>query len=177
MVVGKKKNILLGLLFLALMVGGINFEELRLQRGQPAQAQAPPDANFKRCLNDKELETERLVRHGVFLREGAWRCNGAVPGSFDIWRDIDENLGPQMRRVTDARKLLFDREFGESSFQVTNYLDGRLVVYYRNFPLTGVYCNTINRLLKDVQARGWGAYAKQAETLRDNVKLDYRACM
>lgn len=172
-VVARQKILCAGLSVLLLLAGAA---AAFAQAGRPPQAQLPPRLNFKRCLTTKELETERLVRHGVYLREGSWRCDKMVSGTWTMWSGIDRDLGPRMKQVTDARKRMFDKEFRQDGDKVRTYFDGRLVTYYRNFPLTGVYCNNIDTMLKEIQGRGWGAYGKQAKRIHDNVRLDFKAC-
>lgn len=141
--------------------------------GQTALAQAP---KFKRCLSPAEIQGERLVQHGVFLREGTTRCNDTFAGLVDQWKTFDETFGPRLKAQTDKRKRMFDKEFRQDSDKVRTYFDGRLVTYYRNYPLTEAYCEGIKDLMGKLQKGGWGQFSKQAQTVQNQVLMDYKPC-
>lgn len=131
---------------------------------------------FKRCLSPTEIQVEQLVRHGVFLRESAGRCNEVTPGSAKTWRDFDQRFGPRLKLQTDKRAKLFQREFRDNALKVRTYFDGRLVTYHRNVPITTAYCENVEELLTEVTKGGWGAFTTQAKTVQNEVLLDYKAC-
>lgn len=142
---------------------------------QPAAAWAQQVA-FKRCLSTGEVQVEQLVRHGVFLRESANRCDDMLPGSAKKWKAFDERYGPRLKQQTDKRAKLFQREFKQDALKVRTYFDGRLVTYHRNRPLTTAYCTQTNKLLDDIGKRGWGGFAEQAKVVQNEVLLDYKSC-
>lgn len=131
---------------------------------------------FKRCLSLAELQGEQMVRHGIFLRESARRCNEITPGSGKLWLDFDKNFGARLKQQTDKRAKLFTREFKADALKVRTYFDGRLVTYHRNIPLTSAYCEHIDDMLTDLSTGGWGAFSSQSKVLANEVLLDYKAC-
>ncbi|MBI2241028.1 MAG: hypothetical protein HYU59_09535 [Magnetospirillum gryphiswaldense] len=139
----------------------------------PAFAQA----KFKRCLTQSEVKVEKLVRHGIFLREGGNRCDADYnPGTAKMWKDFDTRFGPRLAQQTASRKKVFDREFKGNALEVMTYFDGRLVTYYRYYPLSVSYCGQVDKLLKDVTKRGWNAFAKQSEIVQADVVTDMKIC-
>lgn len=131
---------------------------------------------FKRCLSPAELQVEQLVRHGVFLREAGNLCNEVTPGAAQKWTDFDGKFGPRLKQQTDRRAKLFQREFKDDALKVRTYFDGRLVTYHRNRPITVAYCTNIDKMLTEINKRGWGGFAKQSKVLENEVLLDYKAC-
>ncbi|MGE5476429.1 MAG: hypothetical protein ACM3Q1_07225 [Bacteroidales bacterium] len=142
--------------------------------GLPSAALA--QAKFKRCLSTTEVQVEQLVRHGVYLREAGNRCEEMLPGSAKKWKSFDDRFGPKLKQQTDKRAKLFQREFKQDALKVRTYFDGRLVTYHRNVPLTVAYCTQSNKLLDEVNKRGWNAFAEQAKVIQNEVLLDYKAC-
>lgn len=139
----------------------------------PAWAQA----KFKRCLTQAEVKVEKLVRHGIFLREGGNRCDADYnPGTAKMWKDFDTRFGQRLAQQTGRRKKLFDREFKGNALEVMTYFDGRLVTYYRHYPLSVAYCGQVDRLLKEVTKSGWNAFAKQSEIVQADVIQDLKVC-
>ena len=139
----------------------------------PALAQV----KFKRCLNQAEVKVEKLVRHGIFLREGGNRCDTDYnPGTAKMWKDFDTKFGPRLAQQTASRKKVFDREFKGNALEVMTYFDGRLVTYYRYYPLSVSYCGQVDKLLKEVTQRGWNAFAKQSEIVQADVVTDMKIC-
>lgn len=141
-----------------------------------APFEATAQVKFKRCLSDTEVQTEQLVRHGVFLRESANRCDEMLPGTAKKWKAFDERFGPRLKQQTDRRAKLFLREFKADALKVRTYFDGRLVTYHRNVPLTVAYCTQSNKLLDEVNKRGWNSFAEQAKVIQNEVLADYKAC-
>jgi hypothetical protein len=138
----------------------------------PALAQV----KVKRCLSDAEIKTEQLVRHGVFLREAGTRCDEYSPGTAKLWQEFNVKVGDRFAQQTAKRRKMFEREFKDKAVEVMTYFDGRLVTYYRHYPLGIAYCGNIEKLLKDVSKKGWNAFAAQAETIQNEVRDDYKVC-
>lgn len=141
-----------------------------------AAAQAGIGKKPARCLNEAELAAEQVVRHGVFLRESGTRCEDIVPGIRQLWLDFDEINGPRFAQQTERRSRIFKRQFKDDWLKVMTFFDGRLVTYYRHYPLTEPYCRNVETLLKDNLRRGWKAFSSQAKLLANEVVMDYRAC-
>jgi hypothetical protein len=138
----------------------------------PAIAQV----KLKRCLTQSEVLTEQLVRHGIFLREGGNRCDEYKPGTATLWKDFDAKFGQRFAQQTAKRHKMFEREFKGKATEVVTYFDGRLVTYYRHYPLGVAYCENVDKLLKDATKKGWGGFTKQAQTIQNEVILDYKVC-
>ena len=140
---------------------------------EPALAQA----KFKRCLSPAEKKTEQIIRHGIFLREGGNRCDAEYnPGTAKLWSDFDKRFGRQLSQQTASRKKLFEREFKTKALEVMTYFDGRLVTYYRHYPLSTSYCGQVDKLLKEVSTRGWTAFVKQSAIVQADVIYDLKIC-
>lgn len=141
-----------------------------------APTAAVAQVTFKRCLSSTEVQVEQLVRHGVFLREAANRCDDMVRGTAKKWKAFDERFGTKLKQQTDKRAKLFQREFKQDALKVRTYFDGRLVTYHRNMPLTTAYCTQSNKMLDDIAKRGWNGFAEQAKVVQNEVLLDYKSC-
>lgn len=139
-------------------------------------ADALAQAKFNRCLSTGEVQVEQLVRHGIFLRESANRCDEMLPGTAKKWKAFDTKFGSRLKSQTDKRVKLFSREFKQDATKVRTYFDGRLVTYHRNVPLTTAYCTQANKMLDDITKRGWGGFAEQAKVVQNEVHLDYKVC-
>lgn len=137
---------------------------------------AEAQTTFKRCLTPAEIQVEQMVRHGVFLREAGNRCEEWVKGTAKKWRDFDQRFGTKLKKQTDTRAKLFQREFKEDALKVRTYFDGRLVTYFRNVPLTQAYCTNADDMLDEVTKGGWNAFGKQAKVVQNEVLLDYKQC-
>ncbi len=130
------------------------------------------------CFRHNEMNAERIVRHGLRLREGANSCDRPpwnVP-AMPLWKDVDARFGPLFARQTQVRKAAFEREFGNSAWDRLERWDGRIVMHFRHYPVTHVYCRGILDQLKAVQRGGWNVVVKQAEVAPDEVRMDYRPC-
>jgi hypothetical protein len=139
----------------------------------PALAQV----KFKRCLTQQEVKVEQLVRHGIFLREGGNRCDEDYnPGTAKMWKDFDSQFGTRLAQQTGRRKKLFEREFKANPIEVMTYFDGRLVTYYRYYPLSVAYCGHVDKLLKEVSRGGWNVFAKQSAIVQADVIIDLKIC-
>jgi len=142
----------------------------------PAAGPALAQAKVKRCLSQAEVLTEQLVRHGIFLREAGTRCDEYKAGTAKLWKEFDGKFGQRFAQQTAKRKKLFDREFKTKATEVMTYFDGRLVTYYRHYPLSIAYCENVDKLLKDAGKKGWGGFTAQAQTIQNEVMLDYKVC-
>ena len=135
-------------------------------------------AKPKGCLGAREETAEQVVRHGVRLREGAQRCEalGFATGAAERWRALDAQLGEQFAAQVAVRAKAFDREFGELAEQELRNWDGRIVGYFRNRPLSQIYCGGIQTMLTEAGAKGWVGFKKQALRERGEVRMTYRIC-
>lgn len=138
----------------------------------PLSAAAKP----KGCLSKAEMQTEQIVRHGVFLREASNLCDDRVPGTRQMWKDFDSTFAPQLSAQTARRVTIFKREFPQTWLQMMTYFDGRMVTFYRNKSTNLQFCNDVSKLLKKNQRGGWGSFTRQAKVLQDNVRLDFNDC-
>ncbi len=141
-----------------------------------ALAPVAADAKPKGCLSDGEIVTEQMVHHGVFLREEALRCNDYTPGTWATWAKFDKSFGTRLAAQTASRVKVFQREFPDDWKRMLLHFDGKLVVYYRNYPLTMPYCGDVKNLLDRNAKGGWGSFSKQAKLLQDVERLDWRSC-
>jgi len=137
---------------------------------------AEAQTTFKRCFSAKEIEVEQLVRHGIFMREAAKNCEKTTPGVGKSWSEFDSKFAAKLKSQTDRRTKIFQREFKDRELQVRTYYDGRLVTYHRNESVTAAYCENIERMLGDLTKKGWGAFAKQAKLVQNEVQLDIKQC-
>ena len=123
------------------------------------------------------MVTEQLVRHGVFLREASRMCEDRVPGATRMWTQFDSTFGAQLSGQTARRVTVFKREFPKTWLQMMTYFDGRMVTNYRyNHPTNGPFCKDVMTLLTKNQRGGWGSFSRQAKTIQDNVRLDFKSC-
>jgi hypothetical protein len=141
-------------------------------------ALAPPAAAKPRgCLTQPEIQAEKEVRHGLFLREAARRCDGQyLKGSAQTWQTFETANGAKFRQQNGRRISAYKREFPDSWQAKMNQADGRLVTYNRNFPVTQAYCDDVEDLLKDITATAYGGFTKQAKVIHDQVIDDYKLC-
>ncbi|MGE5547773.1 MAG: hypothetical protein ACM33T_12800 [Solirubrobacterales bacterium] len=130
----------------------------------------------KQCLTSAEAQADRLVRHGVFLREAANRCDEIVPGLREKWTAFDKANGPRLRQQTERRMKVFQREFKDEWKQAMTYFDARLVTYHRHMPLTKPFCDNVAALFAELDRKGWGALVKQSKAVQDQVTIDYKVC-
>lgn len=142
----------------------------------PVAAQSAPPSTFRRCLNKQEVATERMIRHGIFLREGGRRCEEYNPGTARMWSDFDSRFGPRLAQQTDRRKKLFERQFKDDALKVRTYFDGRLVTFYRHYPLSVAFCGHVDQLLKELSRRGWTAFVAQSSSAQPDVIYDLKVC-
>lgn len=137
----------------------------------------PAGAKPKHCLTEAEIKVEQEVRHGVFLREASRRCGEELtPGTKQTWDGFAEKSAEKFNRATDRRAKVYQREYEDIWQRQLTYSDGRMVTYYRHFPLTRAYCENVKKLLDGVARRGYGAFAEQAATVQNEVLADYKIC-
>ncbi|CAA7619871.1 hypothetical protein [Magnetospirillum sp. UT-4] len=142
-------------------------------------AVAPPalaQAKFSRCLQQDEVVVEQIIRHGIFLREAGGRCEDYQPGTAKKWTDFDAKNGARLKKQTERRIKVFQREFKADALKVMTYFDGRLVTYHRHYPLSAAYCRNVDKMLDAITKGGWGAFAEQASTVQNQVLQDYKVC-
>lgn len=133
-------------------------------------------AKPKKCLTKVEIRAEQEVRHGVFLRESARRCDKMIPGLRAIWDKFAEDAAPHFRRAMDKRTKAYQREYPESWQLTLTHSDDRLVTRHRHLPLTRAFCENVQGLLKEVEQKGYGRFGQQAATIQNEVRADYRVC-
>ena len=131
----------------------------------------------KACFTLPEIKAEQEIRHGIYLREAANRCNARfLPGAKDRWQKVEAANGTKFKAANDKRSKAWEREFPDDWKYKITYADGRLVTYDRNIPLTAGFCENIDELLAAVEKGGYGAFSKQSKLLRNEVTEDYKAC-
>ncbi|PKU22882.1 hypothetical protein [Telmatospirillum siberiense] len=139
-----------------------------------AQAQRAP----RGCFSAAEEKAEQIVRLGLRLREGARGCDGQPWNMHtqSLWDDIDQRFGARFAAQTNARKTAFQREFSDDADNRLEAWNGRIVFYFRNYPLSEVYCSGIKDMLEQVQKKGWAIVMRNATKGADEVRMDYRLC-
>ncbi len=148
------------------------FAALAVLISSPAAAAKP-----KKCFSLPEIRAEQEIRHGIYLREAAKRCDGRyLRGSNDMWQKFEAANATKFKAAMDKRKRAWEREFPDDWQYKINYADGRLVTYDRNVPLTTGFCENIDELLKEVDKRGYGGFSGQAKLIHNEVIDDYKVC-
>ena len=132
----------------------------------------------KICFTKAEESAEMLVRGGLRLREGAAGCDKPPyeMHTQPLWDQVEQKYGSQFKRQTDVRRGAFVREFAKDAENQVQAWDGRTVLYYRYYPLSGVYCVQIKKDLEGFLKTGWPAFAKKATLYRIPVEDDYKPC-
>jgi len=132
----------------------------------------------KICFTPAEENAEQLVRGGLRLREGANACDGRPyeMHTQPLWDQVDQKFGPKFKQQTDIRRGAFVREFSKDAENNEKAWDGRTVLYFRNYPLSQVYCVQIKKNLEDFLKSGWGGFVKTARLYRIPVEDDYKPC-
>ncbi|OIQ87044.1 hypothetical protein GALL_311040 [mine drainage metagenome] len=130
------------------------------------------------CFSANEIAAERIVRQGVRLREGARGCDGSPwhYHTWALWQQVDQRFGPQFARQTQIRQSAFVREFSKDFENRPSQSTGRLVTHYRDYPLSDVYCQGVQKQLQQTLSRGWGAFVRQASVAPDVVEFIYKPC-
>ena len=134
-------------------------------------------ASPKHCFSVPEITLEREVRHGIYLREAAQRCDGQyIKGSYELWQKFEKANGTKFKTAVEKRKKAWQREFPDDWQYKINHADGKLVTYARNIPRTVGFCDNIEELLQEVDKRGYGGFSGQAKRLQNEVVADYKVC-
>ena len=134
------------------------------------------EAKPRGCLTKAEMSSDLLVRHGVFLREGADRCNERQPGGKDLWKQFDQTFGQRLRAERDRRERGFKREFPDTWLRVVTTFDARMVTFDRNLPFTDAFCEEVKSMLDDNKKKGWGSFITQSKIVRDESRMDFKPC-
>ena len=132
----------------------------------------------KICFTPAEENAEQLVRGGLRLREGAAGCDGRPYEMHTqaLWDQIDQKFGAKFKQQTDIRRGAFLREFSKDAENNERAWDGRTVLYFRNYPLSQVYCAQMKKTLENFLKSGWNGFANTARLYRVPVEDDYRKC-
>ena len=137
----------------------------------------PAAAKPKHCFSRPEITAEREIRHGIYLREAAQRCDGQyLKGSNEMWQKFEAANGAKFKLAMDRRKRAWSREFPDDWQYKVTHADGRLVTFARNVPRTQGFCDNIDELLKEVDKRGYGGFSAQAKLIQNEVVADYKVC-
>jgi len=140
----------------------------------PPQAEAKP----RGCFTQAEQRAEEVVRYGLKLREGANGCDGAPweAHTLPLWEAIDKLYGAQFKQQTDIRAKAFVREFENDAENKLTQWNARIVFYYRNYPLSPVYCAGMKKILTDIPNKPWGNFVKQAVIAHNDIRMTYVPC-
>ena len=142
-----------------------------------ASVAAPAAAKPKNCFSDAEIGAEREVRHGIYLREAARRCDeDYLKGSAAAWQKFETANGTRFRAANAKRVKAWKREFPDDWQTKMTHADGRLVTFARHLPRTGAFCDNIDGQLKEIGKRGYGAFATQSKRVHNEVIGDYKVC-
>jgi hypothetical protein len=140
----------------------------------PVSAQA---AKAKRCLSPPEIKAEQEVRHGIYMREAARRCdNDYVKGAYAMWQKFETANGAKFKAANDKRIKAWQREYPDDWQPKMNHADGRLVTFARHVPRTMGYCENIEEKLQDLDKKGYAGFTKQAKIVYNEVIDDYKVC-
>jgi hypothetical protein len=136
------------------------------------------EAKARNCFTKAEQTAEQIVREGLRLREGATGCDGPPwkMHTLSLWMSVDQRLGSRFAAQTRIRKKAFQREFSDDADNRLEMWNGRIVLHYRNYPLSDVYCAGVKDMLDNALKKGWGAVTRSAARGADEVKMDYRYC-
>jgi hypothetical protein len=132
----------------------------------------------KECFAKPEQQAEQIIREGIRLREGASGCDQPpfFMETWPLWQQIDRQFGARFAQQTAVRQRALKREFPDDPDNDETAWNGRVVMYFRHYPLSTVYCQAIKQQLQSVQKKGWAAIAKLAKAGTDEVEMDYRPC-
>ncbi len=130
------------------------------------------------CFTRAEQGAEEMVREGLRLREGAIGCDGPpwYAGTKPLWEEIDQRFGQRFAAQTGIRRRAFQREFAKDAENRLQMWNGRIVMHFRNYPLSETYCAGIKDVLQKMRRGGWGVFSRLAGMAKDEVKMDYRPC-
>jgi hypothetical protein len=143
-----------------------------------ASALAAGGPKPKICFTKAEENAEMIVRAGLRLREGAAGCDGRPYEAHTqpLWDQVDQKFGPRFKQQTDIRRGAFVREFAKDAENNERAWDGRTVLYFRNYPLSQVYCVQIKQTLEKTLKGGWASFVTTARLYRIPVQDDYKPC-
>lgn len=134
-------------------------------------------AKAKRCFSPPEITAEREIRHGIYMREAAKRCDGDyVKGANAIWQKFETTNGAKLRATNSKRVKAWQREFPDDWQFKMNHADGRLVTYARHVPRTMGYCENIDEQLQELDKKGYAGFTAQAKVVHNEVIDDYKVC-
>ena len=139
-------------------------------------AATPALAKPKFCFTRAEISSDQIIRHGVYLREAALRCNDYEPGSWAAWKAIDDKFGTRFRSERTKRENAFKREFPDTWLKDVTTFDAKLVTFDRNLPFNDAFCADIKELLDNVQKKGWGELTTQSKKIRDQARMEFKPC-
>ena len=139
-------------------------------------ATTPAWAKPKLCMTPAEMSADLIIRHGVYLREAADRCNSYQPGTRALWKSFDEKFGTRLRGERTKREGAFKREFPDTWLKNVTTFDAKLVTFDRNLPYNEPFCSNIKDLLDEITQRGWGAFATQSKKVRDEARMEFIPC-
>ena len=136
------------------------------------------EAKPRGCFTKQEQTAEEVVRYGLRLREGGQGCDEApwLDRTRPLWDAVDSQFGPQFRQQTETRRQAFIREFENDAENKLSQWNARIVIYYRHYPLSQVYCDQLKKTLTDVTKKPWGAFVKQAAIAHNDVRMTYTPC-
>ncbi|OAN53129.1 hypothetical protein A6A04_14295 [Paramagnetospirillum marisnigri] len=134
-------------------------------------------AKPKRCFSTTEVSAEREIRHGIYMREAAKRCDGDyIKGANAMWQKFEAAQGTKFKAANGKRIKAWQREFPDDWQFKMNHADGRLVTYARHMPRTTGLCENIDELLQELDKRGYAAFTVQSKTIHNEVIEDYKVC-
>lgn len=156
------------------MAAGLAFALL----GQSPAAQAAAQPKSHGCFTMVEEVAEQIVREGVRLREGAAACDETPwnMGTRPLWVAVDKQFGPRFAAQTAIRQRAFEREFAGDAGNRLDQWNGRIVMHFRQYPLSALYCRGIKDELQQFQRRGWKYFTNQAAKAKEAVHMDYNPC-
>ena len=134
------------------------------------------DAKPRGCLTPAEHASDLIIRHGIFLREGADRCSASQPGIKDVWKQFDQSFGQRLFAERGKRERAFKREFPDTWLRVVTTFDAKIVTYDRNMPFTDAFCEEMQSMLDDNKKKGWGSFVKQSKIVRDESRMELKVC-
>lgn len=139
----------------------------------------PAQAKPKNCFSSAEHTVEWQVRHGIRLREFAYRCDEHPynAGTLEIWKRIDEKNAAQFQKMRDARAKTFEREFPTKFKEYLEAWNGRIIIRYRDYYLSDVDCAQTKKQLEEIDKKGFPVFVKIAAKYKPEALMDYRKCM
>jgi hypothetical protein len=137
----------------------------------------PAAAKPKNCFSLPEIAAEREIRHGIYMREAARRCDTEyVKGLAALWQKFETANGAKFKAANAKRLKGWEREFPDDWKAKVTHADGRLVTYARNIPRTQGFCENMDEQLQELDKRGYAAFSKQSRRVHNEVIGDYKVC-